>query len=84
MKMSYMPVGICAKEIIFELEGTKIKDVTFVGGCVGSHNGIVSLAKGMEINDVIERLKGITCGRRDTSCPDQLAKALIEYSTSSN
>ena len=82
MKISYTPVGICAKEIIFELEDSKIKDVIFMGGCVGSHNGIVNLAKGMEISDVIERLSGITCGRRDTSCPDQLAQALIKYNES--
>jgi len=73
---SYKPEGICAREILYEVEGTQIKNIKFVGGCQGNHIGIENLVKGMEIDEVIERLKGITCGHRDSSCPDQLACAL--------
>ena len=60
------------------LDGDKIKDVDFVGGCNGNLQGISSLVKGMKVEDAIERLDGIKCGSKATSCPDQLAKALRE------
>lgn len=62
--------------INLEVEDNKIKDINFIGGCNGNLKGICSLVKGMDINDVIYKLDGITCGNKCTSCPDQLSKAL--------
>jgi uncharacterized protein (TIGR03905 family) len=59
-----------------ELDGDIIKDVTFTGGCNGNLSGISKLIKGMDANEVITKLEGTTCGFKDTSCPDQLSKAL--------
>mgnify|MGYP004562233115 FL=1 len=78
-KLGYTPKGICARHITVELDDNDvIQSVEFVGGCDGNHKGIVSLCKGMKSSDAVERLKGITCGPRSTSCPDQLACALEE------
>ncbi|MGL4798849.1 MAG: TIGR03905 family TSCPD domain-containing protein [Cellulosilyticaceae bacterium] len=71
--------GVCAKEILFEIEDNKIKEVTFVNGCDGNTTGVAILAKGMDVNEVITRLRGIDCRGRGTSCPDQLAQALENY-----
>ncbi len=68
--------GVCASKIRFEVEDEKIKSVEFVGGCAGNASGLSSLLVGYEVDEVINRLNGITCGYRKTSCPDQLAKAL--------
>jgi len=76
-KVSYKPEQVCAKEINFELDGNVVTDVEFVGGCPGNALGLVNLVKGMEVNDVVEKLQGISCKHRKTSCPDQLAKALL-------
>ena len=78
MKVTYKPEHVCAKEINFELEDGVVKDVEFVGGCPGNALGLVQLVKGMEVEEVIEKLQGITCRHRNTSCPDQLTKALKE------
>lgn len=80
MKITYKPSEVCAKEINFELEGNIVKDVEFVGGCPGNALGLVQLVKGMEVESVVDRLQGILCRHRSTSCPDQLAKALKENS----
>jgi len=77
--MHYTPKGICAVDIDFEVEDGKIKNVKFTGGCDGNHKGLNALIKGMDIDEAIERLSGITCGPRPTSCPDQLAQALKDY-----
>ncbi|MBP5623338.1 MAG: TIGR03905 family TSCPD domain-containing protein [Lachnospiraceae bacterium] len=77
--MHYTPKGICAVAIDFEVEEGKVKDVKFTGGCDGNHKGLNALIKGMSVDEAIERLSGITCGPRPTSCPDQLAQALKEY-----
>lgn len=76
--MDYKTHGVCSSLIHLELDGDKIKDVDFVGGCNGNLQGISSLVKGMKVEDAIERLEGIKCGSKKTSCPDQLAKALRE------
>ena len=76
--MDYKTHGVCSSMIHVELDGDKIKDVDFVGGCNGNLQGISSLVKGMKVEDAIERLDGIKCGSKATSCPDQLAKALKE------
>ena len=69
---------VCSQEMIIELEGDIIKKVTIVGGCAGNTVGISHLVQGMKIDEAIQRLKGIPCGYRGTSCPDQLAVALEE------
>ena len=68
--------GTCSSFIEVEVENNKIKEVSFTGGCNGNLKGICSLVKGMEVNEVISRLEGIRCGNKNTSCPDQLCKAL--------
>lgn len=75
----YNTVGTCSKQIIIEIEDEIIKNIEFIGGCHGNLQGIDKLARGMKITDVIERLKGIRCGAKNTSCPDQLALGLIKY-----
>ncbi|MCY6960383.1 TIGR03905 family TSCPD domain-containing protein [Clostridium brassicae] len=72
----YKPTGVCSREISFDLENGKIKNVSFVGGCSGNLQGISSLVENMDINEVIKKLKGIKCGNKSTSCPDQLSKAI--------
>ena len=75
----YNTQGVCSKCIYFDIEDNKVKNVSYVGGCNGNLKGISSLVEGMEITEAISRLEGITCGAKKTSCPDQLAKALIAY-----
>ena len=78
MKYTYRTKGVCSAKIIVDIEGDVVKSVQFVGGCNGNTKGIASLVEGMKVDDVIARCKGITCGMRPTSCPDQLANALTE------
>ena len=72
----YKPKGVCSREIRIELDGDTVKKVEFEGGCNGNLKGVASLVEGMKIDEVIDRLEGINCGFRGTSCPDQLSKAL--------
>ena len=74
--MIYYTCGVCSKEINIELEGDIIKEVNFKSGCPGNLLGISQLVEGMKVQDVITKLKGIKCGTKNTSCPDQLALAL--------
>lgn len=75
----YSPKGICARQITVSIDDNDIvTDVQFVGGCDGNHKGIISLCIGMKAGDVAKKLSGITCGPRSTSCPDQLARAIME------
>lgn len=74
--MIYKPTGVCSKQIDIELDGDIIKSVKFTGGCSGNTQGVAALVAGMKVSDAISRLDGIRCGIRETSCPDQLAKAL--------
>ena len=76
MQYSYQTSGTCSREILFEIEDGKVKNVQYIGGCNGNLKGIGALIEGMEVNEAITRLDGITCGPKATSCPDQLAKAL--------
>lgn len=77
MKYSYTTTGTCSRQIEFELdENGRVTNVAFDGGCNGNLKGICALVEGLTPAQVIERLKGITCGGKGTSCPDQLAKAL--------
>ena len=75
-KFTFYPQGVCSMMIEIELDGETIKDVIFTGGCNGNLNGISKLIKGMNARDVIEKLEGTRCGVNETSCPDQLSKAL--------
>ena len=74
----YKPSGVCAKQIEIDTDGEIVGAVRFVGGCSGNTQGVASLCKGMNMSEVINRLSGIKCGVKSTSCPDQLAKALAE------
>lgn len=74
--MVYTPKGVCSREIQIETDGDVIKEVKFIGGCMGNTIGISRLVEGLKIEDAIAKLEGIDCGGRGTSCPDQLAKAL--------
>ncbi len=76
MKYSYIPHGVCSTRIDFEVENGVIKAVQFTGGCNGNLKGISSLVTGMKAEDVIAKLEGTKCGFKQTSCPDQLARAL--------
>lgn len=77
--MKYKTSGVCSSEINFEIDGDTIKSVAFVGGCSGNTQGVARLVEGMKVQDAIDRLSGIKCGFRPTSCPDQLANALKKY-----
>lgn len=81
MEYKYKTKGVCSSEIIFDIDKeTKIiNDLKVINGCNGNLKGISALVKGMKVDDVISRLDGITCGYRNTSCPDQIAMALKEY-----
>lgn len=79
MEYRYKPEGVCSREMIFEIENGVIKSLNIVGGCDGNRKGIAKLVQGMKIEDVIEKLKGIECGYKGTSCPDQLSIALEKY-----
>ena len=77
MQHRYKTSGTCATEIIFEVEDNVVRNVKFVGGCNGNLKAIASLVEGQKIDWVIEKLKGITCGYKGTSCSDQFANALM-------
>lgn len=74
--MRYQTKGVCSSHINIEVEGDTVKFVEFFGGCNGNLKGIASLVTGMKVDDAISKLKGIRCGFKPTSCPDQLAQAL--------
>ena len=78
MEYRYTPQGVCSRQMIITLEGNIIKKVQIVGGCAGNTVGVSRLIEGMDIDEAIKRLKGIPCGYRGTSCPDQLSIALEE------
>lgn len=78
MKYTYTTHGVCSRQIEVELDGDTIKSVKFLGGCSGNTQGVAALVVGMNAEEAIERLEGIRCGARPTSCPDQLANALKE------
>ncbi len=80
MKYTYYPQGTCSRLMEIDVDGDVIKEVKVTGGCNGNLKGICSLVKGMKPADVVDRLSGITCGAKSTSCPDQLARALSEMS----
>ena len=78
MNYSFKPSGVCARGISFDIEDNIVKNVKFSGGCSGNTQGLAKLAEGMTTDEIINRLAGIRCGFKGTSCPDQLAKAVAE------
>ena len=76
MMIKYKPKGVCAREFQIEVEDGVVKSAAILGGCHGNLQGISRLIQGMKVEDVIERVEGIRCGMKSTSCPDQIAQAL--------
>ena len=76
MTYQYKTKGTCSQMICFDVEDNKVYNVQFMGGCNGNLKGIGKLVEGMDIDEVIARVEGVTCGMKATSCPDQLAQAL--------
>ena len=76
---SYTTRGTCSREILFDVQDGVITSVQFVGGCHGNTQGVAKLVTGMKVEEVIDKLKGIDCAGKGTSCPDQLARALEKY-----
>ncbi|MBQ6840189.1 MAG: TIGR03905 family TSCPD domain-containing protein [Oscillospiraceae bacterium] len=76
MQFDFKTRGTCSQRILFEIENGILKNVQFIGGCNGNLKGIGSLVEGMQVDEVISKLEGTTCGMKATSCPDQLASAL--------
>ncbi len=74
--ISYTPCGVCCRQMDIEIDGDKVKSVTFYGGCDGNLQGISRLVAGQDIESVAKMLQGIDCRGKGTSCPDQLSKAL--------
>ena len=78
MQFEHKNRGVCSSAIHFELEDNIVKNVKVIGGCNGNSQGVAALAEGMDADELIRRLSGIRCGFKDTSCPDQLARAVKE------
>ena len=79
MKYIYTPKGVCSMQMVFEIYSNIIKSLKIIGGCPGNTIGVSRLVVGKTVDEVIEMLKGIQCGARGTSCPDQVAITLEEY-----
>lgn len=77
--MVYKTHNVCSREIHFDVKDHKLTNVKYIGGCSGNTQGVARLVEGMDIDEAIQRLEGIHCGFRPTSCPDQLAQALKAY-----
>lgn len=76
MHYEYKTKGTCSQKILFDIEEGKVHNVEFISGCNGNLQGIGRLVEGMDVHEVIDRISGIRCGMKPTSCPDQLATAL--------
>ena len=75
MQYKFKPTGVCSMQITFDMEDDIVSNVKFLGGCAGNTQGVAKLCEGRNVNELIEILEGIKCGYKNTSCPDQLAKA---------
>ncbi len=84
MQYKYRTKDVCSMEIHFELDGNVVKNIEFVGGCNGNLKAISKLVDGMTVEAIEEKLRGNTCGRRPTSCADQLARAVREAYSKQN
>lgn len=78
MSYVYKTKGTCSSQISFDLDGDIVKNIKFTGGCNGNLKGIASIVDGFTVEEIVDKLSGITCGYKKTSCPDQLAKAVAE------
>ena len=78
MEYTYIPRGVCARKITFEINDGVVHNVRFAGGCSGNNQGVAVLVEGMKAEDVVAKLSGIRCGFKGTSCPDQMAQAVKE------
>ena len=78
MKFEYKTSGTCSSKILFDIDDGIVHDLEYIGGCNGNLQGMSRLVEGMNIDDVIARVQGIHCGMKPTSCPDQLAQALLQ------
>lgn len=76
MRYKYKPIGVCSKEFVIDIDNNKVTNLKVIGGCPGNTLGISVLIKNMEIDTAISKLRGIKCGLKSTSCPDQIARAL--------
>lgn len=79
MEYIYNPKGVCSSKMIFDIEGEIVNNLTVIGGCPGNLLAIPLLIKGQKIDDIIGKLQGVKCGFKTSSCPDQIACALINY-----
>ena len=79
MMYTYKTKGVCARAIDVDIDNDTIRSVRFQGGCMGNTQGVAALVQSMNVDEAIRRLKGIQCGFKGTSCPDQLALALEQY-----
>ena len=77
--ISYQTKGVCSRQIDMDIENGVIVSAKFTGGCSGNTQGVAALVIGMTVEEAIKRLRGIKCGFKPTSCPDQLAVALEEH-----
>lgn len=78
MEIQYRPKGVCARQMNVHVENGIVENVQIIGGCAGNLMGLSMLVKGRPVEEVVEALKGIRCGDKSTSCPDQLAMALSQ------
>ena len=83
-RIEYKTSGTCSRMVLVDVEDGVVTDCSFVGGCAGNTAGVAALVKGMKAEDAIKKLKGIRCGFKPTSCPDQLARALQEALSEQN
>lgn len=83
MEYRFKPQGVCSREMILEVEDNIVKSAKIIGGCAGNTVGLTKMVEGRPIDEVIKKLKGIPCGFRTTSCPDQLAIALEQIKNKS-
>ena len=79
MRIEFNPKGVCSRHYTIDIEDGIIKDIHIEGGCAGNLKGISNILIGMDVDHVIERFKGVDCNGKGTSCPDQIARALMEY-----
>lgn len=77
--ITYQTKGVCSRKIEIDIENGIVEKVQYLGGCSGNTQGVAALVRGMKVEEAIERLAGIRCGMKTTSCPDQLSEALREY-----
>ena len=84
MLYEYIPKGVCSIKMIFNIEDNIVKSLKIIGGCPGNTVGVSKLIEGKSIDEIIQMLKGIPCGFKNTSCPDQIAQALEEYKSKNN